>query len=440
MAAFSDLPNELLYDILQLAMPEDLENFAQISKRVQAVARPLLQTHRALIRKYHSFDNDFFGRHPGTLFEDILATPRIAHYFREARVSLLGFWHDRKEYTEQEVERLCELTADSNYFLPDMDTTAVGSWQNDIKKHRLDAAVPLLLLLLPNLETLELHSYRSSMSWIRGVLGNVFKAANPYLTKLARVCITSYQPGVPLELYLERRRRCAALLSVKEFSAPVPTCKSEYWGIDRLFLHAAEERLELRDSVHQLGSKESYDFLLDRADPFKHENLFRTLEDFPGLEAFSYSASSSDSFSALDGMLNAWLIKGISLATVKTTLRTLKILGRTNYSSPIRSLRDFEVLTELHVNWPLLILKDCDLQAVLPASLRDLQLNDPIIHHKDIYKRLITNALSDILLGVLHLKHITLKTPGCKQLNTTYRYLQHKCREEGLILSVPSPM
>ena len=73
---------------LQQCMSEDLENFARISKRVQAVvAKPLLRTHRALIRKYRCFDNRLYGRAAvASLLQDILTTPHIAHYVREARV------------------------------------------------------------------------------------------------------------------------------------------------------------------------------------------------------------------------------------------------------------------------------------------------------------------------------------------------------------------
>ena len=151
MATFSDLPNELLYDVLQQCMPEDLENFAQISKRVQAVAKPLLRTHRALIRKYRCFDNRFYGRAAvASLLLDILTTPHIAHYVREAKVDLSGRYR-REEFTRQEIEWLCNLVAESDWLLSGVDATDIRSLQSEMKyqieNHCQDTALALLLPL-----------------------------------------------------------------------------------------------------------------------------------------------------------------------------------------------------------------------------------------------------------------------------------------------------
>lgn len=61
MASFVDLPNETLHQIISEVLPADLENFAQICRRVYAVAQPYLKEHRALIRTFATLGNDDEG-------------------------------------------------------------------------------------------------------------------------------------------------------------------------------------------------------------------------------------------------------------------------------------------------------------------------------------------------------------------------------------------
>ena len=91
-------------------MSEGLKNLAQISKLVKAVAKP----HYSLLR-------------------DIFTTPHIAHYVREAKVNSTGGIRSVVEYTEQEIEWLCNIAAESKYLVSDLDATVVRSLRNDIK-------------------------------------------------------------------------------------------------------------------------------------------------------------------------------------------------------------------------------------------------------------------------------------------------------------------
>ena len=134
MTTFSDLPNELLYETLHLTLPEDLENFAQISKRIQEVARPLLADHRALIRKYRRFENILNGKKAITLLlQDFLTNPHIGHYVRQARVNSDRSLYYPELYTESEIKSLCKVAAESNHLTPNQDATAVHFLQADIK-------------------------------------------------------------------------------------------------------------------------------------------------------------------------------------------------------------------------------------------------------------------------------------------------------------------
>lgn len=425
MTTFSELPNEILYEILGLAGPEDLENFAQISKRVQELASPLLRGHRLLIRNYHTFDNWIYGHAAViSLLEGVLTTPQIGQYVREAKVHFIGDFYDPVKYTEPEIEFLCKIAAESKHVVSILDATAVLSLQADIKNHCQSAPLALLLPLLPNLETLQMEeNWASPGFWVSKIVSNAPKAANPFLTKLAHVQLrpnnldgNNYRNSQLLGAKLEHLRPYAALPSVKELFAPDLTCGLYYRGNDLPPQASAVTKLELLGIKDQLDAKDLCSFL----------------KDFSNLEVFDFSTSPDIS----DSMFDASLIKNTLLATVSATLRTLTILGPTKYSGFIGSLRNFQVLKELHTDWSLLVRNNCNLQAVLPVSLHHLELDDNKVRSKYVYKRLMKKALSGKLLGVLQLEHVTLTTPECKQLDETYRSLRQKCSEKGLILTV----
>lgn len=445
MAAFPDLPNELLYDVLQQCMPEDLENFSQISKRVQAVAKPLLRTHRALIRKYRCFDNRLYGRAAvASLLQDILTTPHIAHYVREAKVDFSGGFYGREEFTQQEIKWLCNLAAETKCLLTGLDATDIRSLQSGIKyqieNHCQDAALALLLPLLPNLETFWMDAGNiPSGYWIESVIGNAPKVTKPFFTKLARVHLSF--DGVEFTIRntelldsVNRLRHYAALPSIKELSAASLTLELGCWEEDLPPLVSEVTKLELVDSANPCRLGEDLRITgLGRVGP---NRMYSFLEDFPKLEVFTYSTETPMMFSKFD----ASLIRAALIANAKTSLRALTILGPIDYPGFMGSLREFEVLTVLHTHWSVLVKNDCNLQAVLPVSLHVLQLNDKMTRCKKIYKRLMENAVSGNLSGDLQLEHVTLTAEDVSKLEETCHDLQRWCRERGLILTLTSPL
>ena len=126
------------------------------------------------------------------------------------------------------------------------------------------------------------------------------------------------------------------------------------------------------------------------------------------------------------------------LGTVKMSLRNLTTVGCTEQSSHVGSLRNFQVLTELHINCSLMVQNDCNLQGVLPVPLHKLQLDDKTIRQKSIYKRLIRHALSGNNLQALRLERVVLKTSQCIRLEKTYSYLSKIWREKRLLPTCPS--
>ena len=234
------------------------------------------------------------------------------------------------------------------------------------------------------------ENWGSSESWVSRVLSNAPRAANPFLTKLERVCLShAYNSVFRHGAHLNHIRSYAALPSVKEISAPYAAC---FWSYKESHLAPlVSEVINL-----ELLNVREYDI----------ENLCSFLKGSSKLEAFKLSADGRSDFDDVESppMIKASLIKDTLLATAKTTLRTLTILTFHEQYDSIGSLRDFEVLTELHNNWSLLVRRAYILQTVLPASLHHLKLEDEMDDGSDDYSNFVQEALCANRSGILHLE------------------------------------
>ena len=310
--------------------------------------------------------------------------------------------------------------------------------RSDGKSLCQDATLALLLPLLSHLETFWIDAGDiCSGYWIEYAIGNAPKATKPFFTKLARVHLSF--DGLEFTIWnvcsidYKRLRHYAALPSIKTLSAPPLTLELGCWENDLPPLISEVTKLELLNNANPYRLSEDLTIVrLGRVNP---NRLYRFLEDFPKLEIFNYSTKTSMMFS----MFDASCIRDALIANVKTSLRALTILGPIDYSGSMGSLREFEVLSVLHTHWSLLI-KDCNLQTVLPVSLHVLQLDDKITRCKKIYKGLMENAVSGNLTGDLQLEHVTLTAEDVRNLEEICHNLQQECRERGLVLTLTSPL
>ena len=308
---------------------------------------------------------------------------------------------NREEYTEQEIDWLYTMVAESK---------SLVVW-TDIESEYESAAFALLLPLLPNLERLSMKdSWGLTYSWVPHVVSNAPRAARPYLTKLARVRVheNSYHTGA----YIEHLRLYAALPSVKEILASDVTLSWPNNGNHLPCLASGVTKLDLLALAYEADSEAFCNFM----------------REFPKLEAFKLKMLGASS-------MKASFIKDTLLSTVKTSLRKLTILADLGCHTFMGSLRGFEALTELHTNWPLLIKPDHNLKAVLPTSLHHLKLDDNKIHRASTCKKLLQDILSGNELGDLHLEDVILTMPDIEVLGNPYQRLQQYCYEQGLTLT-----
>ena len=98
MACFSDLPNEIIHQILGFVELEDLENIAQLSRNIFVLSTPFLQEHKALVRQYdvlnsrgspsEARDGIMSGSIP-RLLKDVLLNPCLGGYVRKVEIACL---------------------------------------------------------------------------------------------------------------------------------------------------------------------------------------------------------------------------------------------------------------------------------------------------------------------------------------------------------------
>lgn len=415
MAVFSDLPNEIICVILPLVEPEDLENFAQAARRVQELARPLLQVHRMMIRKYCILTEGLTKGEISPLLKLALTSPHVGHYVREIKALSIDCKYSRSDwYTEDDIASVQVVAAESKYLVPDGNLEDLRRLSLDITRRRGGIPLALLLLLLPNLEALMIEDAigGSTPSWPETVIMNASIDAKPCLTKLRKVQLRSHHGFGPS---LRHLLRFAALPSLRELSAfdtypPRRTpCKCQY-----TFVPASEvTKLELRNST------------------VDSETLCSFLQNFGKLQTFTFSTYNRVTYL----ILNASLIRDALLSLAKTTLQTLTILGHPKKLSFMGSLCEFEVLAELHTHWALLLpTTQAQLSAVLPRSLRRLSLIDENVRDAVTYQTVLRDALSSKLSGSLLLQHLGIETPDFDGLSDDHFILQRDCNEKGLSL------
>ena len=175
MAGFDDLPNEIILETLRFVLPEDLENFAQASKRVFLLAKPFLERHRQLIRRYKRVCSrppfQVLGTIP-SLLRDIFKNPSIRRYVRDVELGSLvttytgniqndTFDEDEALY-KQQFDLVDAVVNQSND--PDIKSLYHATkWQSQSSKFGYAALlIALHLTLLPNLNRLSVIGYYHS--------------------------------------------------------------------------------------------------------------------------------------------------------------------------------------------------------------------------------------------------------------------------------------
>ena len=366
MLRLLDLPNELLLEVIQLVVPEGIEQFTLSSKEIYHLGRDTLISHRC--RKQYGVVNCSRAKDPdiGSMkhiqplrfLANISLDEAIAAYTTELTIgrSDVDKWGLFLDNEEQEQLHTVWLSAkiESCPYLKHED---VDSWTADILSGFLPRTYALLVTLLPNLRSLTIIEHFRLEPSFSDMVSNIARVSTQgdhvtsiALGKLSELCVNdraSY-PSESLNLCAE----FAALPSMRSLQG------HNVLGSD--FLWPSQAQISGITSIRFSGSSVN-------ADSFTE--LFRGMK---ALEVFVYEQGARD-YGQTAEENPADIVDGL-LLHAKSSLRRMDITRNRGEDFDdecyfLVSLDAFEVLRWIRLDVELLFIEDSDeVDVALPAG------------------------------------------------------------------------
>ena len=405
-----------------MVLPEDLENFAQTSRRVFLLVKPFLEHHRYLIRLHSKFESkqlrrDVFWFAPiPSLLVKMRSQPRIAHYIREVKLKYSGpircnnSYHNDQDSKVEKWSLVNAVITQSNvpniqYFHAPNERSCFNS-----NESYEECLVALFLLLLPNLSRLSLP-WNPARDYFRNMIRQSALEGNCWFANLTTVRVRG--GFVPKGLGIRDLSLFSSLPALKSLMA----------------LNARDHSLTIDDYLpppdshtKKLELKNSY---------FTRLTLYWYLQSFQSLQMFTLAFDDYDD-PCIKGQFDPNLVRAALIAYAKTTLQSLNITvkGPPKPDTFMGSLQQFEVLQKLRTQWTILFPKDSCLltwpSRVLPASIRKIQLDDNSEYSSStLYKRLCQGLQCAKEKTCLHLDSVEIGEKGY--------YWDEELRDEGLM-------
>lgn len=355
--------------ISKFVQPRDLDSFFLTSKQVRELNKAHITEHWVLKKKYkHLFSHiDADGLHNfGTLVDlvkRILTVPQAASYVEDFDIqgwhrawingSHLADWRSDDMLSEENRLRFHEAISGTKYVPADLDDAWMEGFQDGCEDHLLG----LLLILLPNLSTLNLNEVPHWNNLMTDTIRPISQDPKPEaLTMLKCVTLSSKDTPTPLHMV----KNFAALPSLRQLHAE---------NVNSTFL---DQYASPPDSkVTSLRLRKCF---------VEPEMLHEFLSSFTSLVTFEYTDGTRVRNDAGPGSNDFWICSSLK-HNAKHSLKklTLKSPDRTT-STLIGSLHTFEVLEELDVDMVALLNRSTInsdsgmLNRVLPASIKSVTL------------------------------------------------------------------
>ena len=441
MARFSDLPNEITRLILGFVQLEDLENFAQTSKIVSIVAKPFLEEHRRLIRRYNKFCNkadsgqfrDGITRGPvPALLREVLANPRIARYVRHIRLDTLVDVSDPSPLDDVDSDEVFELYSQSVDLFTDAASQSEliacqpAAYETMLEEGSEAFLLAILLPLLPNLTSMSIEWATEEQSCFHEVIQRASEVDTTAFGNLKNVCLISQASET--DIWLRDIWQFTALPSLRLLTAYGVSDDRDwlYSPLPRKSSHTTELRL-LRCA---LASKSLYNFL----------------QPFDNLESFVFENSLPP-----NRPFDPFFVRSAFSSQARTTLSKLTLLANNVDWGDcfMGSLHDFEVLREVHTEWTFLVPWPSRWDSKMwPDSLRTVKLRDMTSRQPEHYGSFIQEVAAAKKAASLRLERMTLFVSGVDQpirhahggLRPRVHELEQTCKDAGISLIIGMSM
>ena len=456
MARFSDLPPELVLNILRHVDPRNLVRACILSKSIFLLAAPILKEHRRLTKE---FSNAFVDTSCATSLLDclaeVLAKPQNADYVRDLTVGFKDFdkWEEDEEISERqnqpspdfENEPRCNLnnlqvirTAIENTRHICTDKSDV--WLQAVQHNTEDIVFTLLMVHLPNLERLGLRfmcGYASRMTQkIRDAPTSKYLCHLKHLTVEFAVDFTGYEHDIIWERS-EYLKLITGFLSLPSLAFCLLSCLQidDDESDPQRYLRPHESAiLEIQFDRCSIGPK----------------TLFEILEGAKCLSSISYTSDSSFpglvQWKPLDWY---WLAVGL-WRYARHSLEKVALKPCGSVYAKLCDFREFTLLREIEAEMALLFSdntsKAQSLPWVLPSSLRILRLRFQSTDNAQRWG--IVEQIKEVIHVILKVKQVLLPyfteiqlfNDGCLKWppleKTAFLGTYEACKQQGISLSL----
>lgn len=442
MARFSDLPPELVLNILRHVDPRNLVPACILSKSIFLLAAPILKEHSRLTEE---FSESFIDTCTATAMHDflvkVLAKPQNADYVRDLTVRAgrrIEEEMNRPSLTlrPRKVPR-CNLnnmhvirTAIEN--TKHICTDEVDVWLQAVQYNTEDTLYALLIVHLPNLERLELAHLRGYASRMTQKIRDA--PTSKYLCHLKNLTIDFWGTTWGRSEYL---KFFAAFLSLPSLAC----CRVKLLDI------GDDERDPQRYIRPHASAILELQFLQCRIGP---KTLFEILEGTKCLSSIIYYSTLSYLPRGSKPFDWYWLAVGLWRYARHSLEKVVLNPFGSAHANKLCDFREFTLLREIEAERTLLfsdnMSKDQSFPWMLPASLHILRLHSSFKDYEQRWNFVEQNMeVVHIILKVKqvllpHLTEIQLCFDGCLPVSALGRNaflgLQEACNLQGISLSL----
>lgn len=448
MASFAELPNELVSKILWQADPRDLESLSAIAKHVYRLAAPLLQEHRKLKRQYTSLEPPEVGvgKDVGNWFAEhlitILQNPRIALYVTDLH---LTYWHDcwkplhripdpadlskyHMSYPAHMLDHLEHAVRTADTIPPDQS----GEWITRIRGGDEDPIIALLLLHMPNLQTLVHDLYcQPSQEKVRKTIQHIVHTKNQsYLSQLRQVTV-DYESRHDGDVADDCNLLQAYML--------IPSVQSLH--VRSLCITDASEELD----PYYLGYTSNISELAFTGGFIGTNPLSQLITQTSCLQSFTWKTHRyCESYH--QGPFDSISLSKALMSNASHTLESLTLRASGYKTTSLGSLHGFERLRTIDTDVALLFNADgSDILTWpkrLPPSLEKLSLaleEDHILQTPENFCEAFRCLLCARKDKTPHLKNILIRMQTSEHCREAYDHVQGPCSAAGILLHHAHP-